>query len=141
MACRSIKKSLVILALLFLAIPYAHADMPVYWEPSIDTTTNQCSVKVVSRVRIKDVRCEVVLLDGQNKQIASQSVYVTDNETPELAPEKEYVKTFSTGVSGAQKIEGVLLFGSLALSSPKAAASSNISDELKQGLPPRGAGR
>jgi hypothetical protein len=133
------KKALVILGLLFLAVPYAHAESPVYWEPTLDTTTNQCSVKVVPRVRIKDVRCEVILLDSQNKQIASQSVYVTDSETPELSPEKEYVKDFSTGVAGAKKIEGVLLYGSLALSSPKA-ASNNISDDLKKGVPPKGAG-
>ncbi len=135
----SLRKGLAILGILVSAVSFAYSESPVYWEPTIDSATNQCAVKVVSRVRLKDVRCEVVLFDNENKQIASRSVYVTDNDNPELTPEKEYIKHFSTGVAGAKKIEGVLLFGNVALSSPKA-ASDNVSDELKRGVPPRGSG-
>lgn len=117
----------------------AYCASPVWWVAELgpDSTV---SVSVRSRVRIKDVHCELKFLDGRNKEIGALSVQFTGNDLQELAPEEKYVKNFPHQYKEAKGVEGVRLFAAPSVSSPKAVAGTNIS-ELKKGVPPYGQGR
>lgn len=113
---------------------------PVLWSVKMGGTENSIVITVVPNVRIKDVRCELKLLDGSRRQIGTYTARFANQDDASLAPGVEHTETFTLDQSGVEHVEGLLLFAKPALSSPKAAAGSSAG-ALGRGVPPQGSSR
>lgn len=125
-----------VLALLS-AVDANNGSQPVLWSVKMGSTENSIMITVLPHVRIKDVRCEVKLLDAAGKQIGSFTARFADQNDAPLAPGVEHVENFTLSQPGVKKAEGLLLFARPALSSPKATGGS-AAEILAKGIPPQG---
>ncbi|MBI5250696.1 MAG: hypothetical protein HY912_14495 [Desulfomonile tiedjei] len=137
---RFLVKDLFLITLLsimtIIACQSAEANSPAFWYATLGPARNQITIRIVPRVCMKEVSVQVNILDIHNKPISPLSFKFTNDELQELCPGKEYEKKFTLDISDPGGVQGELLFGKPAMSSPKASTDVN-SEMLKKGVPPK----
>ncbi len=136
---RALVGPILVLALL-IAVNANSESRPVSWSVKMGGTENSIMITVLSRVRIKDVRCEVKLLDAAGKQVGSFTARFADQDNASLSPGVEHVENFTLPQQGVKQVEGLLLFARPVLSSPKATGGS-AAGLLSAGIPPQGSAK
>lgn len=129
-----------ILLVMLNGVGVAKDSSPVAWSVEMGGTGHSILIKVFPQVRIKDVRCEVKLLDASRHPVGSYTARFADKEDGTLGPGVEHSQTFTLDRTGVKHVEGVLLFARPALSSPKASTGGST-EILARGVPPLGSNR
>lgn len=114
----------------------ANDSTPVTWSVKMGGTADSIIVTVLPHVRIKNVRCEIKLLDASQKQVGSFTARFADREDVTLAAGVEHSQAFTLDRSGVKDAVGLLLYARPVLSSPKA-SSGGSTEMLARGVPPQ----
>lgn len=128
-----------VLALLS-AVNANNESQPVLWSVKMGGTENSIIITVLPHVRIKEVRCEVKLLDAAGKQVGTFTARFADQNDASLSPGTEHVESLTLSQQGVKQVEGLLLFARPVLSSPKATGGS-AAEILAKGIPPQGSSK
>ncbi len=120
------------LALLLAMLSNVYAE-EVTWETVYDPRATKLCVTVLPSMPLRDVYCEIVLVDKQNHVVNKQKLQVTNGNGEILPKDEKTVKSFSFDPKGASISDGSLLFATPILSSPKA-TEPRFLDGLRKGV-------